>query len=71
MRTVEKIKQDQQLKQYFLWYLKASFQIPKIMQIIMHPGGIEGTHGIELILNQEKSSKALITELKSMLQNLI
>lgn len=64
MKAVEKIKQDQQMKHYFLWYLKSSFLMPRVIRMVMYPGGVEGSEGVELILNHERSSKALIDELK-------
>ncbi len=64
MKTVEKIKKDDYIKHYFLWYLKSSFMMPRVFRMVMHPGGIEGTAGIELLMNHQRSSRALITELQ-------
>lgn len=64
MKTVEQIKNDQQIKHYFLWYLKSSFLMPRVVKMVMRPGGLEGSEGVQLILNHERSSKALIEELK-------
>lgn len=64
MKTVEQIKHSKHFEPYFLWYLKANMMMPRVIQMVIRPGNIEHTNGLDLILNQERSGKALITELK-------
>jgi len=64
MKTIEQVKNSKKLEPYFLWYLKSNLMMPRVIQMVIKSGNIEHTNGLDLMINHEKSTKALFKELE-------
>ena len=64
MKSIEEIKYSKKLEPYFLWYLKSNLMMPRIVQMVIRGGNIEHTNGLDLMLNHERSTKALLKQLE-------
>lgn len=56
---IEQLKQNEELRPYFLWFLKSNLMMPKVINVVMRMGNTNDINGLEIIANYEKSSKAL------------